>query len=114
NVYGDDLTITGHSLGGGLAAAAGTVVGVETTTFNAAGVHSNTLEPFGLTRDDADGLVESFSVDGEILNGAQDSLLPMPTAVGARFELPAVDEDAGGVELHLMPAVIEGLETKRP
>ncbi|MEM6455393.1 MAG: hypothetical protein AAF772_09895 [Acidobacteriota bacterium] len=132
NVYGDDFVITGHSLGGGLAAAAGTIVGVETTTFNAAGVNPNTLAPFGLTRDDARGTVEAFHVDGEVLNGIQDSTLQkgvveglkavipviprdahVPEAAGDRFTLPAVDGDAGAVDLHGMPHVVDGLETKR-
>jgi len=37
------ISITGHSLGGGLASAAGLVTGLPTYTFNAAGVHENTI-----------------------------------------------------------------------
>ncbi|MEM6455396.1 MAG: hypothetical protein AAF772_09910 [Acidobacteriota bacterium] len=131
-VYGDDMAITGHSLGGGLAAAAGTIVGVETTTFNAAGVHPNTLEPFGLERSDAIGNVEAFHVQGDLLNGLQDNdlqkgvlgaisaLVPfipndaaLTEAVGDRFSLPAVN---GGnpAQRHALPVVAEGLEAKRP
>jgi hypothetical protein len=40
------LTTTGHSLGGGLASAASIVAGVEGITFNAAGLHENTIRKF--------------------------------------------------------------------
>ncbi len=47
---GSSLTdITGHSLGGGLASAASIVTGIRTTTFDAAGVHPNTVAPYGKT-----------------------------------------------------------------
>ena len=39
----DLLQLAGHSLGGGLASAAGTIHGIKTTTFNASGVHKKTL-----------------------------------------------------------------------
>ncbi|MCG6118311.1 MAG: hypothetical protein MEQ07_08985 [Aquimonas sp.] len=47
---------TGHSLGGGLASSSGTVAGHRFTTFNAAGVHENTITRFtngDLSNDDA-------------------------------------------------------------
>jgi hypothetical protein len=45
NYFGDrsDVRFTGHSLGGGLASAAGTVAQLPYTTFNAAGLHSATV-----------------------------------------------------------------------
>jgi len=43
---GGNLRFTGHSLGGGLASAAAIITGGSATTFNAAGVHSNTLRGF--------------------------------------------------------------------
>ncbi|BAP57898.1 hypothetical protein THII_3601 [Thioploca ingrica] len=55
--YGPNLTVTGHSLGGGLAALAGTVLSIKGTTFDAAGVHPNTLADYGKTPSDADGLI---------------------------------------------------------
>ncbi len=41
-----NMHFAGHSLGGGLASAAGTVAGHRFTTFNAAGVHENTITRF--------------------------------------------------------------------
>lgn len=40
---GSRVTITGHSLGGGLASAAGIAAELDATTFNAAGLHQNTI-----------------------------------------------------------------------
>ena len=74
--------ITGHSLGGGLAAAASVVSGFSAMTFNAAGVNYETVQQFkpalGLTSQAqlqslAQGLVTSYVVDGEILNYFQDN-----------------------------------------
>ena len=87
-----DFEITGHSLGGGMAAAAGVVTGAKTTTFNAPGVTSQTLDryhktPGDATRQLADGrnLVDSYVVKGEIVNT---SLGPVGQgAVGVRHEL---------------------------
>jgi hypothetical protein len=47
------VDITGHSLGGGLASAATAVTGIKGYTFNAAGLHPNTVgrAPYNLTAD---------------------------------------------------------------
>lgn len=42
-----NLSFAGHSLGGGIAAAASAVTGRAATVFNAAGVHANTVARFG-------------------------------------------------------------------
>lgn len=73
NVLGDDFSITGHSLGGGLASAAAVVTNTSAVTFNAAGVNPATLEAYGVTRDDAHGLVTAYQVQGEVLTGLQES-----------------------------------------
>lgn len=95
--YGDDLVITGHSLGGGLAAAASMVHEVPAVTFNAAGVNDRTLERFGydadvLKQEAEQGLIRSYAVKSEILTHLQEDSFPlkyaMPDAPGARIELP--------------------------
>jgi len=43
-----NLSFVGHSLGGGLAAAASAVTGRKATVFNAAGVHENTVARYGV------------------------------------------------------------------
>lgn len=84
---GGDFVITGHSLGGGLASAAALATGATAVTFNAAGLHENTVdqalalrtEHTGQTfsRDEAlaqacGGQIRAYYVGGEILTGVQD------------------------------------------
>jgi type VI secretion system secreted protein VgrG len=91
-VYGDNLAITGHSLGGGLASTASLATGVPADTFNAAGVHRNTYLGYGLDPGRADDLIDAYRVEGEILTTAQD-WLPLPGAAGNVIGLPAVNPD---------------------
>ncbi len=113
------LEFTGHSLGGGMASAASIVVGVKGTTFNAAGLHPNTLSDYDLGT--AGKMIDAYQVEGEILTTLQDrevqqralaagvlggspvaagalvgsEALDRPLmygAVGTPFSLPAVDE----------------------
>ena len=75
--FGDNLVITGHSLGGGLAAAAAAKYDIAAVTFNASGVHDDTLRAAGLdpaaARQAADkGEIRAYSVDGEILTSLQE------------------------------------------
>ena len=44
-INASNLTSTGNSLGGGLAAYAGLNIGIKTITFNAAGVHPDNVGP---------------------------------------------------------------------
>ena len=66
-----NVEFIGHSKGGGMAAAAGTVTGAKTTTFNSAGLHPNTVEGHDLSKAGAN--IDSYVVDGEVLNWAQDN-----------------------------------------
>jgi len=103
--------ITGHSLGGGLASAASVVSNIEAVTFNAAGLHRDTL----CKRDDngevikpnvelyldslqrydnnGNGKISAYYMDHDILSNVQDlrsQLLPgqwMPSALGNRIPL---------------------------
>ncbi len=47
--YGDNLQITGHSLGGGLAQVAGLATGLQTTCFEAAGITNTTFDALGIS-----------------------------------------------------------------
>lgn len=72
---GLDFEITGHSLGGGIASAAGAVTGVQTTTFNAAGLHPNTAARYvqenGGAVHDARATITAFQVNGDVLTDSQ-------------------------------------------
>lgn len=72
-IFTDQNTIiTGHSLGGGMAAIAGGASGFPTYTYNAAGVHDATLARNKAHRSDMNH-VQAYDSDNDILNAAQDS-----------------------------------------
>ncbi len=107
---GARVTLTGHSLGGGLASAAATAAELDATTFNAAGLSEPTLTQ-ARSIAAVDGRLDvpdisAFYVRGEILSTLQDggdrmigailggalgaSVVDMPEAIGTRIELDPV------------------------
>jgi len=75
DMSGSKVTLTGHSLGGGLATIASAVTRRPAVVFNPAGVHDNTFERFDTDREDfrekaEAGLVRSYVVEGEVLDRA--------------------------------------------
>lgn len=126
--FGDDVILTGQSLGGGLAAAASMVNEIPAVTFNAAGVHDRTLERYGfdadvLKREAEQGAIRSYRVDNEILTHLQEDSIPlkwaMPDAPGHEIVLPDPDPLSfferlvpgrmlmHRVDLHFIEAVME-------
>jgi hypothetical protein len=90
--YGDKVFFTGHSMGGGLAAAASLVANRPAVTFNSAGVHPATLEEFGLdnaTIDDRLKSIVNFYVPGEWLSTLQRPCF-VKSAAGIHIPLPNV------------------------
>ena len=117
------IHLVGHSLGGGLASAAALVHNLRATTFNAAGVHSDTVGRHGGSLNNAKQLINAFRDQGEILSTLQDgsfslrSLLApttsgvgvaMPNGVGTNYWLPGTSWDP--ISRHLMDDVIQGLD----
>lgn len=132
---GGSLVISGHSLGGGLAAVASLATDVPAVTFNAAGVHDRTLTRLGRDPDAArahaaeSGQIRRYTVDNEILTRLQEHSLPLryalPDAVGHRIRLPDPDPPGllerlsplhslrHGVDVHSMDAVIRALDLQQ-
>lgn len=107
---GARVTLTGHSLGGGLASAAATAGELDATTFNAAGLSDTTISDARAIAS-ADGQLEvpdisAYYVRGDLLSALQDggdrmigallggvlgaSVVDMPEAIGNRIELDPV------------------------
>lgn len=132
---GARVTLTGHSLGGGLASAASLAAEIDAVTFNAAGLSQTTLGE-AQTIAGRDGRIDvpdisAFYVRGEILSTLQDGgdrmvgaligglfgarNLDMPEAVGDRIELEPVRPDDmrwyqdNAVSRHYMSYVLSSL-----
>lgn len=135
------VTICGHSLGGGLAAAAAVASGREADTFNAAGLSDRTIGAAKAIssangRGGGEVAVQAYNVRGEILTHLQDGgdrvlgallfgipgavLLDAPSAYGARHLLPgAVPEgkswfaEHSRVDRHMIDWVLAGAAALR-
>ena len=64
------IVVVGHSLGGGLAAACATASGKNCWTFNAAGLHPDTLAKYGATPQAT--AIEAYRHEGEVLTALQE------------------------------------------
>ncbi len=83
-----NISFTGHSLGGGLAATAAVVVQRSAITFNAEGVLRSTIP--GVTNaawNSRNRLIQAINIEGEAVSLAQDSLKYAGTSAAAAFEL---------------------------
>jgi hypothetical protein len=104
----DTVSFTGHSLGGGLASAAGLAGGAPATTFNAAGLSGATLSQADQVRTAAGHEIpdiRAYFIRGEVLSALQDggdrvagallfgplgAMVDAPEAYGTRIGLDAV------------------------
>lgn len=127
--FGDNLVLTGHSLGGGLATAGSLVTSAPAVTFNSAGLHSDTIGALGFDaaivrqKMEHNGQIRRYAIHHEILTTLQeDTLLTrglLPDAIGHKIELPDPHPLPGwkklvpgnalghGFHLHGMESVIE-------
>lgn len=94
------VTMTGHSLGGGLASAAAVATGRPATTFNAAGLSDRTLDVAAATRATLGARapsVDAYYVRGEILSALQDGGDRIAGAILGRMAGSAVAGPWGGL-----------------
>ena len=100
-----NLTLTGSSLGGALAAYVGSKMGIETVTFNAAGVHPDNVGPYPDS-------VTNYYMQGDYLTNIQGKHDSLPTAIGTQIMVsPAPgDEWRGGFLRHFIGPMHRGLE----
>lgn len=94
---GANIRFVGHSLGGGLAAAAAIVTGGRATTFNAAGVHPNTVGGLISTP----GSITQFSSSFDVMQ-IGNALTPGASARGTQVSL-------GAAGLHGMSGVCSAI-----
>ena len=107
------LTIAGHSLGGGLATAAGAATGSKTYAFCPAGVHPNTYKMYGVKNPDT-SKVHTYYSNQDFLNMASNNLSLMPKAAGERIMLHTLDsfDFAKGHDLTLLFKAIQAEEAE--
>ena len=107
-IGGAPLTMAGHSLGGGLAAAAAIATGRSAVTFNAAGLNPLTvLDESGLSFGVS---VINYSVEGGILTELQGCTIA-PGAFGTQYLIAPAPQDAGDspIQLHYITSVLDAL-----
>ena len=87
---GFELTLAGHSLGGGLATASSLVNGVNAFVVNPAGVHPNTLARHNADFTRSNELVDVMRLWGDVLTAGQtlSKGLPAPDTVGNILTIP--------------------------
>lgn len=100
---GGDVTFTGHSLGGGLAAAAAMATGQPAVTFDAAGVHGDTADRAAEIRGDGStgesvmaetgqGQIRTYSMETDILTNVQGAT-PLVDAPGTSITLETPESE---------------------
>jgi acetyl esterase/lipase len=127
DAFQQDLVITGHSLGGGLATLGAVTSGAPAVTFNSSGLNDATIrrvhrDPEATQQAAERGLIRRYAVDHEILTTLQEKNLLtrglLPDAIGHKIELPDPEPLHGwkrlvpgsslkhGLDVHGMDAVL--------
>jgi filamentous hemagglutinin len=84
---GVKASVTGHSLGGGEAAAASEKTGLEAKTYNAAGVH-----PFTVINEVGTKNIDNYYMQADPLTNAQLFIFQLPFAAGTQHELLPIQD----------------------
>lgn len=68
------IETAGHSLGGGMSSATAKAANIEATTYNAAGLHPNTVARYGVpeAKQGSDTLIKGYRTEGDILTYVQE------------------------------------------
>ena len=98
-----NLAIVGHSQGGALAAAASIDSGIPAVTFNASGLHPNTLARMGVSYEDAkkyaeNGNIRAISLKDDPLTQVQEKsriAIIAPDAMGTKIVVNVAQDDEG-------------------
>ncbi|HDJ1437906.1 TPA: DUF2974 domain-containing protein [Serratia rubidaea] len=128
-----NVSIAGHSLGGGLASAAAIASGKPAWTFNAAGLNAGTVEKYGGMAIGDGSKIAAYRVQGEVLTRLQEFHLLedlqsvyynipllmvkhqlstlLPSAAGNAKWLPG--GEGGTIDKHGMQQVIDSLEQQK-
>ena len=108
---GKQLTITGHSLGGGLATVAGAATSSKTYAFCPAGVHPNTYKMYGVKHPDT-SKVHTYYSNQDFLNMASNNISFMPKAAGERIMLHTMDS-FGFTRGHDLPLLFKAIQAEQ-
>ena len=108
-----NLAMTGHSQGGGLASAGSLATGIPAVTFDASGLHPNTIDRLGLTPEQArataeGGQIRAYSLHSDLLTQAQESGplgLAAPDALGTSIVV-----EPGPLATHTLAGEAAGIE----
>jgi hypothetical protein len=101
------IDIAGHSLGGGTGSAAAVASGKDAWTFNAAGLHQETVARYGGTPQPSN--IHAFHVKGDFLTVLQ-LITPLPDAAGTAHSLPG---SGSPLARHAIQQVIDGIEKQK-
>ena len=110
NFTGYDLTIVGHSLGGGLATVASMATEIEAITFNSAALHKNTIIELGLINAPTHQ-IKNIIYKGDIVTSGQ-LVLKMPLQGTNKFVGPRKKHYTPYIQFknHFIKSVIDQLK----
>src|SRR5579863_3624283 len=101
------IDVAGHSQGGGTCGAASIVSGKDCWSFNAAGLHPETVRRYGGAPQPSK--IYAYHIRGEILTTLQ-SWLPLPEAVGTSY---ALEGKGSSISRHFISQVVDGIEKQK-
>ena len=112
---GASVSLTGHSLGGGLAAAAGLKTGFATTTFNAAGIGSGIINKYDLGGS-SQGNITNYRTNLDPVTALQEgspAALFLPSASGIQHTINAASLTDDILDRHSMVNMAANIQKAR-